>query len=55
MEIRNPLTSAIGFCQLIEDDDKVKKDYLEIISRELEQIQGIIENYATVSESSVSK
>lgn len=55
LEIRNPLTSAIGFCQLIEDDDKVKKDYLEIISRELEQIQGIIENYAAVSEYSVSR
>lgn len=55
MEIRNPLTSAIGFCQLIENDDKLKKDYLEIISRELEQIQGIIETYAAISESSTSR
>lgn len=55
MEIRNPLTSALGFCQLIEDDDKIKKDYLEIISRELEQIQDIIENYTAISESSASK
>ena len=55
MEIRNPLTSARGFCRLIEDDDdKVKKDYVEIISKELGQIQDIIESYAAVSEPSAS-
>lgn len=55
MEIRNPLTSAIGFCQLIGDEDKIKKDYLGIISRELEQIQGIIENYTAISKPSTGR
>ena len=54
MEIRNPLTSARGFCRLIEDGDKVKKDYVEIISKELGQIQDIIEGYAAISEPSAS-
>jgi len=55
LEIRNPLTSARGFCRLIEEGDKVRKDYLEIISKDLEQIQGIIESYTAVSEPSASK
>jgi len=55
MEIRNPLTSAIGFCQLIKDDENLKRDYLKIISRELEQIQGIIESYRVISQPSAAR
>lgn len=55
MEIRNPLTSALGFCRLIQEGEKVEKDYLEIVSKDLEQIQDIIESYAAISEPSVKK
>jgi signal transduction histidine kinase len=50
IEIRNPLTSARGFCQLIEEPTKNQKDYIEIISKELAQIQDIVENCSTAVE-----
>lgn len=43
VEIRNPLTSARGFCQLIEQSE-IHREYVEIISKELEQIQHIIDD-----------
>lgn len=49
MEIRNPLTGARGFCQLIENGDIIEEDYIAIIARELEEIQHIIENSATIN------
>jgi len=54
VEIRNPLTSARGFCQLIEEPTKNQKDYIDIISKELAQIQDIVENCTTTVEPSRS-
>lgn len=54
MEIRNPLTGARGFCQLMGYGDKIKQDYITIITRELEEIQNIIENYKNISELSAA-
>jgi len=50
VEIRNPLTSARGFCQLIQDNTIIKKDYIDIISTELGQIQDIVEKCTFTSE-----
>lgn len=50
LEIRNPLTSAMGFCRLIEESGKVDKEYFDIVSKELQQIHAIIENYADISD-----
>lgn len=43
LEIRNPLTSARGFCQLIEQSE-IHKEYIDIILKELEEIQNIVNN-----------
>jgi nitrogen-specific signal transduction histidine kinase len=51
VEIRNPLTSARGFCQLIEQSE-VHKEYIEIISRELDQIQRIVNNCSSLNNTS---
>ncbi|MCO7176700.1 ATP-binding protein [Sporolactobacillus kofuensis] len=40
-EIRNPLTSIKGFLQLMEASSEVHTDYMEIIMREIEQIERI--------------
>lgn len=40
-EIRNPLTSIKGFLQLMQTSEKLNKEYLEIIMREIEQIEKI--------------
>ena len=51
-EIRNPLTSAIGFLQLLEDDllhiDK-RNQYLSIIKEELQSAERVIQDYLTFS------
>ena len=51
-EIRNPLTSAIGFLQLLEDDllhiDK-RNQYLSIIREELQSAERVIQDYLTFS------
>lgn len=51
VEIRNPLTSARGFCQLIEQSE-IHKEYIEIIAKELEQIQRIVNNCCSLSKTS---
>lgn len=51
VEIRNPLTSARGFCQLIEQSE-VHKEYIEIIARELEQIQHIVSSCSSLANKS---
>jgi len=51
IEIRNPLTSAWGFCQLIKDNATIKKDYVDMIFTELGQIQDIVVNTALTGES----
>jgi len=47
VEIRNPLTIAKGFCQLIKADEKMKKEYIYLISEELEKINSLIENFTS--------
>jgi two-component system sporulation sensor kinase A len=41
-EIRNPLTAIKGFVQLMKRDSKGKRDYLHIISSELDRIGEIL-------------
>lgn len=53
VEIRNPLTSAKGFCQLIEDND-IQMEYIEIISNELKQIENIINSNTSMLKTSES-
>ncbi|MCR2821842.1 sensor histidine kinase [Lederbergia panacisoli] len=51
-EIRNPLTSAIGFVQLLKEDslDTSKRlQYLSIIKGELEAAERVIKDYLTFS------
>ncbi|MCO7126819.1 ATP-binding protein [Sporolactobacillus shoreicorticis] len=40
-EIRNPLTSIKGFLQLMQTTEQLNQDYLDIIMREIEQIEKI--------------
>jgi two-component system sporulation sensor kinase B len=51
-EIRNPLTSAMGFLQLLEDDllDVEKRNqYLSIMKEELATAEKVIQDYLTFS------
>jgi two-component system sporulation sensor kinase B len=51
-EIRNPLTSAIGFVQLLQDDSldsEKRKQYLSILKGELESAERVIQDYLTFS------
>ncbi|MBS4216805.1 HAMP domain-containing histidine kinase [Bacillus sp. FJAT-49711] len=52
-EIRNPLTAAIGFVQLMQDESisKDKSDqYLSIINSELNSAEKVIQNFLTISQ-----
>lgn len=55
-EIRNPLTSAMGFVQLLEDDlldlDK-RKQYLNILKEELQSAEKVIQDYLTFSKPTI--
>ncbi len=44
VEIRNPLTSAKGFCEFMKNHNHIEPEYIEIILNELKQIQDIIES-----------
>ena len=51
-EIRNPLTAAIGFIDLLDQvylDNNTKTKYLSIIKDELDSAEGIIQDYLTFS------
>lgn len=51
-EIRNPLTSAIGFVQLLQDDSiesEKRTQYLSILKGELESAERVIQDYLTFS------
>ncbi|WP_233711114.1 sensor histidine kinase [Lederbergia citrisecunda] len=51
-EIRNPLTSAIGFAQLLDEDsleNGKRMQYLSIIKGELEAAERVIKDYLTFS------
>jgi two-component system, sporulation sensor kinase B len=51
-EIRNPLTAAIGFVQLLQEDNiqkHKKREYLDIVKNELESAEKVIQDYLTFS------
>nr|WP_317853532.1 HAMP domain-containing sensor histidine kinase [Neobacillus sp. Marseille-Q6967] len=57
-EIRNPLTAAKGFVQLLLEDPKTTTkhiDYLSIISQELDLAEQVIKDYLTFSKPSLEK
>lgn len=52
VEMRNPLTSARGFCQLIQENSDYQQEYIEIIAKEIEQLQKIIKNCTSMFDTS---
>ena len=51
-EIRNPLTTAIGFIELLDQvslENNKRTEYLSIIKDELDSAEGIIQDYLTFS------
>lgn len=51
-EIRNPLTAAIGFVQLLHNDSisaDTKRQYLSIVRSELQSAERVIQDYLTIS------
>ncbi|KKK34423.1 histidine kinase [Mesobacillus campisalis] len=54
-EIRNPLTAAIGFVQLLQEDrvqPSKRKEYLSLVKGELESAEKVIQDYLTFSKPS---
>ncbi|MCL6572172.1 MAG: sensor histidine kinase [Bacillus sp. (in: Bacteria)] len=57
-EIRNPLTAASGFVQLLEDDylsRQKRKEYLSIVKDELTSAERVIRDYLTFAKPSLEK
>ncbi|WP_308314864.1 HAMP domain-containing sensor histidine kinase [Bacillus sp. T33-2] len=58
-EIRNPLTAAMGFVQLLLQDDSLLKykryEYLSFVKGELESAERVIQDYLTFSKPSLAK
>ncbi|WP_322114343.1 ATP-binding protein [Fictibacillus sp. KU28468] len=55
-EIRNPLTTAIGFVQLLQENDAPQEkqtEYLTLIKSELESAEQVIQDYLTFSKPSL--
>jgi len=55
-EIRNPLTAASGFVQLLEDDylpRQKRKEYLAIVKDELNSAERVIQDYLTFAKPSL--
>lgn len=55
-EIRNPLTAAIGFVQLLKENNLPtykRMQYLSIIKEELESAERVIQDYLTFSKPSI--
>lgn len=51
-DLRTPLTSIIGYMQLIEDDnlcDSEKKEYIEIVKKRAKNLQILIESFYDLS------
>lgn len=51
-DLRTPLTSIIGYMQLIEDDnlsDSEKKEYIEIVKKRAKNLQVLIESFYDLS------
>lgn len=56
-EIRNPLTAAIGFVQLLQEDGvhaAKRKEYLSLVKGELESAERVIQDYLTFSKPSLN-
>lgn len=57
-EIRNPLTAASGFVQLLEDDylpRQKRKEYLSIVRDELISAERVIQDYLTFAKPSIER
>ncbi|WP_042459384.1 ATP-binding protein [Neobacillus dielmonensis] len=57
-EIRNPLTAAIGFVQLLQEHNLTpvkRQEYLSIIRGELESAERVIQDYLTFSKPTLDK
>lgn len=57
-EIRNPLTAASGFVQLLEDDylpRQKRKEYLSIVRDELVSAERVIQDYLTFAKPAIEK
>ncbi len=57
-EIRNPLTAAIGFVQLLQEQSLApakRNEYLGIIKGELESAERVIQDYLTFSKPALDK
>ncbi|MCM3767280.1 ATP-binding protein [Neobacillus niacini] len=55
-EIRNPLTAASGFVQLLEDDylpRQKRKEYLAIVKEELHSAERVIQDYLTFAKPAI--
>lgn len=55
-EIRNPLTAASGFVQLLEDDylsRHKRREYLSIVREELRSAERVIQDYLTFAKPSI--
>lgn len=51
-DLRTPLTSIMGYIQLIEDDkvpDMEKKQYIDIVKKRSSALQGLIESFYEIS------
>ncbi|WP_309136107.1 HAMP domain-containing sensor histidine kinase [Mesobacillus foraminis] len=56
-EIRNPLTAAIGFVQLLQENGVTaskRKEYLSLVKGELESAERVIQDYLTFSKPSLT-
>ncbi|CAH0345133.1 Sensor histidine kinase RcsC [Bacillus sp. CECT 9360] len=57
-EIRNPLTAAMGFVQLLQEGDiepKQRSTYLSLVKGELQSAERVIQDYLTFSKPSLHK
>ncbi|WP_338781680.1 PAS domain S-box protein [Metabacillus sp. FJAT-52054] len=48
-EVRNPLTSVLGFLQLMETSDELNKDYLRIMKKDLERIKLVTNEFLSLA------
>ncbi|WP_421382961.1 PAS domain S-box protein [Bacillus salacetis] len=54
-EVKNPLTSSLGFLKLMKDEKKVNDDYLGIVLEELESINTVTSEFLTLAEPQSAK
>ncbi|WP_162785076.1 PAS domain S-box protein [Bacillus sp. P14.5] len=49
-EIKNPLTSSLGFLKLMRDEELINHDYLDIVLNELESINLVTSEFLALAE-----